>query len=392
MMNMTSALARFAIFAIALLFVCGVAGVQADDDLPWRAGQLALSHNGRHLAVLYVLEFEGERHTEYELQTWLYDLAQPLKPPQFVLFGESGGTVIIFSPDDTLLALGNYLNLKVYDVATLESVLELTNSRPDTPADFRWIYFSPDSKYIMAFTDWWARDLDMHVWNIETGEQVSRVEADRSQQWIERPWLSPDWRQFLQWHAGPDRQSIVYGFDPETGLSPSLAAIDARGEGQAAFSPDSSLFAIVKSGGLIELHDTATWTLNNSVKIGGHNCDERMSFSFSKGRPLLALTCTTDDRLAIWDYEAGEVILEVRTRGSVPRFTRDDSRVVVETRFSGIQVWTIEDSREMTVYPGGHALLHPNGELMITIGPDGYVWIWNISLKRVQLILPLYAG
>lgn len=392
MMSMTSALTRFAIFATALLFACGEGELQADDDQPWRAGQLALSHDGRYLAVLYVLEFEGERHTEYELETWLYDLAQPLRPPQFVAFGESGGTDIIFSPDNTLLALGNYVNLKIYDVATLESVLELTNSRPDTPADFRWIYFSPDSKYITAFTDWWARDLDMHVWNIETAEQVSRVDADRSQQWIERPWLSPDWRQFFQWHAGPNRQSIIYGFDPETGLNSALAAIYAGGEGQAAFSPDSSLFAIAKSGGLIELYDTATWTLNNSIKIGGHNCDERMRFSFAKSRPLLALTCTTDDRLAIWDYESGEVILEVRTRGSGPRFTSDDMRVVVETRFSGIQVWTVDVSREMTVYPGGYALLHPNSELMFTIGPDGYVWIWNLQLERLQLILPLFAG
>ena len=29
---------------------------------------------------------------------------------------------------------------------------------------------------------------------------------------------------------------------------------------------------------------------------------------------------------------------------------------------------------------------------MITIGPDGYVWMWNISLERLQLILPKYAG
>ena len=206
--------ARVAGFVIALLIFWGSIGLQADDDSSWSAGKLALSHDGRLLAVQYRLAYEGERFTEYEIEIWLYDLEQPLKPPHFVAIGLSGGDDIKFSPDSKLLAIGNYYNLKVYDVATLEPMLELTNSKPDTPADYRWIYFSPDSKYIMAFTDWWARDLDMHVWKIDTGEQVARVDADRGQQWIERPWLSPDWRHFFRWHAGQDRKSIIYAFDP----------------------------------------------------------------------------------------------------------------------------------------------------------------------------------
>ena len=31
-------------------------------------------------------------------------------------------------------------------------------------------------------------------------------------------------------------------------------------------------------------------------------------------------------------------------------------------------------------------------KLIITIGPDGYVWIWNITLERLQLILPTVRG
>ena len=117
-----------------------------------------------------------------------------------------------------------------------------------------------------------------------------------------------------------------------------------------------------------------------------------MSFRFSQGRPLLALTCRDDERLAVWDYASGEVIFEVRTLASAPKFTRDETRLVVNARRAGIQIWTLDDSRETTVYPGGRALLHPDGETMITIGPDGYVWIWNINLERLQLILPKYAG
>ena len=203
-------LARVAGFVVALCFACSGNWVKADDNQTWYAGNLALSNDGRHLAVVYVLEYDGERFREYDIELWLYDLEQPLTPPRFLMQGHAGGEEIEFSPDSTMLAIGSYLNLKVYDVATLAPVLELTNSKPDSPADFRWIYFSPDSQYIMAFTDWWVQDLDMHVWKIDTGEEVSRVDAERGQLWIVRPWLSPDWRQFFQWRAGPDRQSIAF--------------------------------------------------------------------------------------------------------------------------------------------------------------------------------------
>ena len=392
MMSINSTLARFAGFAIGLIFVCVAAGLQADVDPSWGAWRLTPSHDGRYLAVEYVLEYVGERSSENDYTIQVYDLERPLSAPRFVpLLDDSPGDVK-FSPDNSMIAVGNSHGPRVYDLVDFEPVLTLSSEDGETQVEFSFIYFSPDSKYIMAFSWFWEHDHYVHVWKIETGEQVSRVDADRSQQLIERPWLSPDWRQFFQWHGGPDRKSIIYEFDPETGLSSALAIIDARGEGQAAFSPDSSLFAMSRPGGEIELYETVSWTLKNSITIGDHSCDEQMSFGFSHSRSLLAITCRTDSRLAIWDYESGEVVFEVRTRGSGPRFTGDDTRVVVGTRYSAIQVWTINESREMTVYPGGHAILHPDGELMITIGPDGYVWIWNINLERLQLILPMYAG
>ena len=59
----------------------------------------------------------------------------------------------------------------------------------------------------------------MHVWKIKTGEKVSRVDARRGQQWIERPWLSPDWTQFflLAREDGDRKSGTIYAFDPEQG-------------------------------------------------------------------------------------------------------------------------------------------------------------------------------
>ncbi len=377
---------------VVLLFACCVSGLGAKDDPPWRAGSLALSHDGRHLAVLYLLEYEGERHTEYDLEIWLYDLEQHLTPPRFVEFSVSGGTDIQFSPDNKLLAIGNYHQLQVFDVASLKPLLKLTNFESETRADFRWIYFSPDSEYIMAFTDWWARDHDMHVWKIRTGEKASRVDARRGQQWIERPWLSPDWNQFFRWREDGDEAGTIYAFDPETGRGPIQAVLDVGGNGGAAFSPDSALFAISTRYGEVQVFETETWNLKNSEELLESTCDEYLSFAFSHRGSLLATTCVRDDRLVVWDFELGEVLLQVRCFGSAPQFTPDDSHVVVSTRFSGIQVWNVSESFELTVFPGRFPLLHPDGELMIAIGPDGYVWIWNIRLERLQLILPKFAG
>ena len=55
---------------------------------------------------------------------------------------------------------------------------------------------------------------------------------------------------------------------------------------------------------------------------------------------------------------------------------------------SGIAVWNIKDNFELAEYPGGSAAIHPDGELMMSIGPDGRLWIWNLELNQLLMMLP----
>ena len=379
--------------AIALLFLfpCFIGLLQAQEK-PRRASGQVLSDDGRYLAVQYTIGFPGENPNEHEHKIWLYDLEQPLKPPYLLQDGEIGGNGIVFSPDNALIAVGSYHGLSIYDMESKQSLLELENTVRDAWVDFRWIYFSPDSAYLMAFSDWWTRDHDMHIWQVATGQLVIVVDALRPQQWIERPWLSPNWKHFFRWHDDGDKAGTIYAFDPETGLGQVVAAIDTYGNGGAKFSPDSSLFAISTTDGEVQLYETETWTLKNSKQLLEFACDEYLSFSFSHSKSLLALTCPLDNKLSVWDYETGDLVFEVKTRGSGPRFSVDDSHLVVDTQFSGVHVWNIEQDFALTVYPGIYSRLHPNREIMISIGPDGYVWIWNIELEQLQFILPMFAG
>ena len=376
---------------LALVFVCGASALQAGDEASWRAMTMALSADGRFLAVHYNLTIPEEGSLQFEHEIWLYDLDQPLTPPRLAQAGDGTGYSLLFSPDGALLAAGSYDGVAIYRLDSLETLFDLRNSALDPPVDFRWIAFSPDGDYLMAFTDWWPQDHDMHVWHIETGQLLARVDAQRSQQPIERPWLSPDWKHFVRWHADGDSAGTVYNFDPETGGLQARAQIDIGGNGGAAFSPDSSLFALSTRDGVVKLYETDNWTLKNSIKLGEHSCDELFAFGFSHGGSLLAMTCRRDYRLSVWDYESGELVAQARTYGYKPRFTRDDARLVLGTRYSGIQVLNLRESMESTVYPSANPLVHPNGELMLSIGPDGYVWIWNIALEQLQLILPRFA-
>ena len=54
-----------------------------------------------------------------------------------------------------------------------------------------------------------------------------------------------------------------------------------------------------------------------------------------------------------------------------------------------IAVWNIKSNFEIAEYPGWVAAIHPNGELMVSIGPDGRLWIWNLQIETVLVILPV---
>ena len=380
--------------ALAVVLACLVGlstTVGAHDEIPaLRAQLIALSDNGRYLAVRYGAEITGFSESASEI--WVYDLEDLLLPPHRLAGSPYASANMIFSPNSRYLAIGNHHKLSVINLEDYANIFERPWDSTEIPIDFSWTSFNSDSSHIMAFSHWWASDHEMSIWSIGNPERVHSVTAQPGRRWTYRNWLSPDWRQYVRWSDYSEAGTTVYEFDIQQGLGPRLARLPGRIE-SAAFSPDGSLFATAIEGIIgdqvtVQVYDTGTWSLIKSLVTDTGVCDADVSWRFSEDNTYLAFvyTCFTT-RLWVWNLKTEELAFTIATQPTGARFTKNN-KFLVTVGGSGISVWDIENQFKYSEYPGGVARLHPDGELMATIGPDERVWIWNIESKQLLVILP----
>ena len=124
---------------------------------------------------------------------------------------------------------------------------------------------------------------------------------------------------------------------------------------------------------------------------------------FAHAKPWLAFTFSPRNwrfndrvelaRLLVWNYEEDALVFEAETRTSDTRFTQDDRFIVASSLATAeedehISVWDTANYFALRGYPGRSPQLHPNSELMVTIGPDGNIWIWDLVEAKLVAILP----
>ncbi len=380
-------------FTVILACLVGLATVVgAQDEIPaWRAQLIALSENGRYLAVRYGAELTGFSESVSEI--WVYDLEDLLLPPHKLVRGPDVGSNLAFSPNNRYLAIGNHHKLSIFNLEDKKSILDLQRVSTEIPTDFTWATFNSDSSHIMAFSHLWASEHEMSIWGIGSAKRVHAVKAQPGRRWTYRNWLSPDWSQYVRWSDYSAEGTTVYEFDILQGLGQQLARLPGSME-SAAFSPDGSLFALAIEGitgdrVTLQVYDTATWSLIRSIVTNSGVCDADVGWRFSHDNTYLAFiyTCFTT-RLSVWNLKSEELVFSIETRPTDARFTRNN-KFLIAAGISGISVWNIENKFEFSEYPGGVARLHPKNELMAAIGPDNRVWIWNIESKQLLVILPI---
>ena len=148
----------------------------------------------------------------------------------------------------------------------------------------------------------------------------------------------------------------------------------------------------------MEVYDTATWSLLNSIQLHDTPCgDLGVSFAFSHTGSRLVSSCQNEDRVTVWDYENDTIEFLTVTRALRLQYTADDTYlignpVIYGKNKLGIAVWNTGQGYEISVYPGAAPTVHPLENLMLAIGPGGNIWIWNIELEQLQLILPAPAS
>lgn len=383
-------------YTLALL-VCFLTGlpcwIQAQQQVSWEAVSISMSKNGRHLAVKYGAYVEKEDRDEsgYDSGVWIYNVDDLSSPPRYLRGAEFYGTFMAFSPDSRHISLAEHRRLQVFSIAGNSSILDLPSTATEIASDFSTVSYSADGKFIMSLSDWWAtEDHEMSIWDIGTGTRVlsiSSVRVAQSRQPLPR--LSPDWRQFLDWWH-PDGIQI-YEFDTQHGLHSLLGtvAVDVSNERGVAFSPDSSLFALVIPDDEIKVFRTDIWELTYTQALDEHSCGNAdVTLAFGHINPWLIFRCAWFGQLLVWDIETGELLHQYEDAGRFLFITPDDGILVTDKpENSEIEIWDVKNDFERSIYPGKNPQLHPNGELMATIGPDGRVWIWNIKSKELLEVL-----
>ncbi len=378
---------------MAVLLVCCLARfditAQAQENAPWLAESIAMSTNGRHLAVIYATdEWDGYNFVR---EVWTYNLADRSSPPQFLAQLDDDRANLSFSPDSTKIAVADRKRLRIFRTEGNSHIIKISNPLTEGSAVFRLQSFSPDGENIMAFSYVWRTHYsEMSIWDIETGARIFAVPVHQSQEIVERPWLSPDWRQFLHWsHSDGVR---IYDFDIEKGLGSRLATFSDAASG-AAFSPDSSLFALATTEGDIKVFRTDTWDLTFIQAKDVHKCgDSLVTLAFGHVKPWFV--CYGEGWLHVWDIETGELLLRDKPDGTFSHISLDDGvlfadhiiHIPVEYKIS---VWDANNGFEKSTYPGLIPQLHPNGELMAAINPDQRVSIWNIKSQQLLVTLPV---
>ena len=391
--------------ALAAAFVCCLllmpGWLHALGDEALSAESIAMSPDGKYMAVKYGnhVNDEDRNDSSYDSGIWIYDLDDLLSPPHYLRGAHYYDTLIAISPDSRYISLAEYQQLEIFDLEDYSLLLKMQRTATEKPLDLSTVVFSPDGKSIKFLSDWWATsEHEMSIWDIDTGSRVLSIPAVRAGQSRQLPKLSPDWRQFLDWWHSDGLQ--INELDTRQGLgSPlgivSINASDVRG---IAFSPDSSLFGLVIPDDEIKIFRTDTWELTIIQVLGQYSCgNSDATLAFGHINPWIILSCHTFGcgsecewygGLLVLDFETGSFLMIQNRAPSFDYITPDDGLLIGDN--SGrISIWDTQNGFELSDYPGTNPQVHPKGELMASIGPDGAVWLWNIKSKELLGVLPV---
>lgn len=370
--------------------------LQGQPIEPWQVVSIEMSQDGRFLAVKHEAGIWKDNGSHADSGIWIYDLWNLLSPPLFLSESDRSYTRIEFSPDGKFLAVGNLYRLSVFEINGGDVILDLPHSATPMRSDFRRISFSPDSKYLMSFSYSYTNENEVSIWNIEAGQRVLMIPVAPNQAHIDQLWLSPDWRQFINWKYAESERAFVHDFDIELGVGLARGKLTSAKEVGAAFSADSALFALATWDGKLQVFETDNWTLIRERQFHETPCGEGgVSLAIAHNRPWLAAECGWEGLLTVWDFERDEMIFrdDRYSFGGGVQFSSNDAYLVANRNINlpveyNLAVWDIEDDFELTLFPGTSPRVHPNSELMAAIGHDSRIWIWNLHQNKLLVILP----
>ena len=340
-----------------------------------RVETLGLSPDGKYLAV------------GTWIGLWWYELAT-MKPVDLWETERGMISALEFSPNGALLATGNWDGgVKVWDVQNHRCLAKMQRTGLFDRASE--LVFSPDGQRLASSGGKYDA---IYIWHPETGEQIAKFTVDEKLQPRHRPTriplaFSPDGKFLIG--ATPENTFSVW--DIETGECAACLTGHSTSVIALLFSPCGEFLTSADYDGGLRKWEVAKLTANkpNPVVASLPETINWVQYIYSSDGILLAAT-TSGTTVTVLDVERNRKVATLAHKEIVQRirFSRTGSQLVI-VGTDTIQTWNIGDPtpqspvvRVQTSYPDS-LMFSPDGQTIAAVKGGGVIACWDVN--RTQL-------
>jgi WD40 repeat protein len=341
----------------------------------------ALSPDGKRLAVAYPQKIDL-----WDLDANRVGQQLTLGPrPQPQAVGQAGGqpvftlSVLAFSPDGSLLAVGNGNNagqpVRVWEVATGKERLPLL--APALPVTS--LLFSPDGQHLAVGSQ---RQV-LVVYDLANHKELYRTNAAGAGP--ASVTFTADGKLLAVGHV--DKVSLV---ELATGKLLREVPGSPSHTPSLAFAPGGKLLAIMGTDGTIRLWDPAT---GKEVRpTGGHQGMVVRTAYAPDGKTIA--TAGNDHTIRLWDAATGRQLHQfigpkepIKAGLSALAFVRGGQALAAAWSDGIVRTWDVASGKELAwmrdVGKGSSAAaFSPDGRALVATGPDGVLRLWSLATGR----------
>jgi WD40 repeat protein len=312
---------------------------------------------------------------------------------------KSGIVGVAFSPDGTRVMAGDasISAVQVWDLGPTGDAEWANLPAPGYPG----AEFMPDGRRVL--TSSWKGRVDrlgagaVTIWDLRTGHASRAIGP------------ATDYFSFGSFAVSPDGSSIALGGDSDPkccgGASAARAWDASTGEElwriehqrtvtEVAFSPDGEYLATADWEGVTKIVDRSGRVVRELGRWGDFNFSD---VAFSSDGHLVATAEFNNrgrERVRIWDWAGGEVLLTIDAEGPSARvdFDPNGPRVVLSGSEGLAEIWDVESGARAAVLagpPGGvkDLAFSPDGSRIATASVDGLVRVFDAETGAPELRL-----
>jgi serine/threonine protein kinase len=273
------------------------------------------------------------------------------------LWGHEGGvTSVEFSPNgDTFASGSNDGTIGIWDAQTWEKIHTLEGYG---------MKYSPDGNIIASYsysiTYREYGDQPIILWDVHTGERISSFEVSGYVSFNPSGDFIASWEweeEVVLWDV--QTKEVLRKFEPARSVS---------------FSPDGEKVALGSSS------NVSIWNVYTGEKLYSF---DGWSLQFSPDGEMLSTY--SNDELYLWNVSTGEMLNKLD--GGWAFAFSPDGRIIASAVSRRIFLWDTKTGQQLVQLEGHYSFIRnlkfsPNGDLLVSIGADRVIIIWDVSQQN----------